>query len=69
MELVQLAKEIEKRGASDMAKRILQIVGMVFRYSVAHGYSGSRVAVHRNRAIKWRFPQENATFHRTEQST
>jgi integrase len=39
MELVQLAKGIEGRGASDMAKRILQIVGMVFRYAVAHGYS------------------------------
>jgi integrase len=39
MELVQLAKGIETRGASDMAKRILQIVGMVFRYAVAHGYS------------------------------
>jgi len=38
MELVQLAKGIESRGASDMAKRILQIVGMVFRYAVAHGY-------------------------------
>jgi len=38
MELVQLAKDIEARGASDMAKRILQIVGMVFRYAVAHGY-------------------------------
>ena len=39
MELVQLGKGIEARGASDMAKRILQIVGMVFRYAVAHGYS------------------------------
>ena len=39
MELVRLAKGIEERGASDMAKRILQIVGMVFRYAVAHGYS------------------------------
>jgi len=38
-ELVQLAKGIEARGASDMAKRILQIVGMVCRYAVAHGYS------------------------------
>jgi hypothetical protein len=38
MELVQLAKGIEGRGASDMAKRILQIVGMVFRYAVANGY-------------------------------
>jgi len=39
IEIVQLAKRIEARGASDMAKRILQIVGMVFRYAVAHGYS------------------------------
>lgn len=39
MELVKLAKDIEARGATDMAKRILQIVGMVFRYAVAHGYS------------------------------
>jgi integrase len=38
-ELVRLAKGIEARGASDMAKRILQIVGMVLRYAVAHGYS------------------------------
>jgi len=39
MELVQLAKSIESRGASDMAKRILQVMGMVFRYAVAHGYA------------------------------
>src|ERR1017187_2207090 len=39
MELVQLAKGIEVRGASDMAKRILQIVGMVCRYAVAQGYA------------------------------
>jgi integrase len=39
MELVLLAKGIEARGASDMAKRTLQIVGMIFRYAVAHGYS------------------------------
>lgn len=39
MELVQLAKGVEARGASDMAKRILQIVGMIFRYAVAHGFS------------------------------
>lgn len=39
MEVVQLATGIAARGASDIAKRILQIVGMVFRYAVAHGYS------------------------------
>jgi integrase len=44
MELVELAKGIEARGASDMAKRILQIVGMVLRYAVAHGYSKRNAA-------------------------
>jgi integrase len=39
MELVRLTTGIESRGASDMAKRILQIVGMIFRYAVAHGFS------------------------------
>ena len=36
---IRFAKGIESRGASDMAKRILQIVGMVLRYAVAHGYA------------------------------
>jgi integrase len=44
MELVQLAQGIEARGASDMAKRILQIVGMVFRYAIANGYSSRNPA-------------------------
>jgi len=39
MELVKLAQGIEARGASDMARRILQVVGMVLRCAVAHGYS------------------------------
>jgi len=37
MELVQLVKTIEARGAMDMAKRILQVIGMIFRYALAHG--------------------------------
>lgn len=37
MELVQLVKTIEARGAMDMAKRILQVTGMIFRYALAHG--------------------------------
>lgn len=37
MELVQLAKGIEARGTSGMARRILQVVGMVSRYAAAHG--------------------------------
>lgn len=39
MELVQLAKAIEARDAPDMARRILQVLGMIFRYAVANGYS------------------------------
>jgi hypothetical protein len=38
MEFVQLAKAIETGGALDIANRILQTVGMIFRDAVAHGY-------------------------------
>jgi len=37
MEVVQLVKAVEARGALDMAKRILQVTGMIFRYALAHG--------------------------------
>src|SRR5271157_1505319 len=37
MEVVQLVKAVETRGALDMAKRILQVTGMIFRYALAHG--------------------------------
>lgn len=36
-ELVELAKDIEKRGASDLAKRSLQTCSQIFRYAIAHG--------------------------------
>jgi integrase len=38
-ELVALANAIQERGARDIAKRALETVGQVFRYSIAHGYS------------------------------
>jgi integrase len=38
-ELVTMTKAIEQRGARDIAKRALETVGQVFRYSIAHGYS------------------------------
>jgi integrase len=38
-ELVAMTKAIEERGARDIAKRDLETVGQVFRYSIAHGYS------------------------------
>jgi integrase len=39
MELVRMAKDIEQRGASDLAKRALQTIGQIFRYAIAHGYA------------------------------
>ena len=44
-ELVAMAKEIEKRGAGELAKRSLQMCSMVFRYAIANG------KVRRNPAI------------------
>jgi integrase len=38
-ELVAMANTIQDRGALDIAKRSLETVGQVFRYSIAHGYS------------------------------
>lgn len=36
-ELVMMLKQIEKRGALDIAKRANQTVGQIFRYAIAHG--------------------------------
>jgi len=38
-ELVALVKQIEKRGAGDLAKRALQSIGQVFRFAIAHSYT------------------------------
>lgn len=38
-ELVRMVKAIEKRGASDLAKRALETTGQIFRYGIAHGYA------------------------------
>jgi integrase len=38
-ELVAMTNAIQDRGARDIAKRALETVGQVFRYSIAHGYS------------------------------
>lgn len=37
-ELVKMAKAVEARGASDLAKRSLETAGQVFRYAIAHGH-------------------------------
>ena len=36
-ELVEMVKEIEKRGAGELAKRSLQTCGQIFRYAIANG--------------------------------
>lgn len=36
-QLIAMAKKIESRGASHMARRVLQSCGQVFRHAVAHG--------------------------------
>jgi integrase len=38
-ELVAMVKAIEKRGASDIAKRALETTGQVFRFAIANGYA------------------------------
>jgi len=43
-ELVAMTKAIEGRGARDIAKRALETTGQVFRYAIAHGYSGASPA-------------------------
>ena len=44
-ELVAMAKEIEKRGAGELAKRSLQMCSMVFRYAIAHGKASRNPAI------------------------
>lgn len=36
--LVAMAKKVESRGANDLARRALQVVGQVMRYAVGHGF-------------------------------
>jgi integrase len=43
-ELVKMAKAIESRGASDIAKRSLQTVSQVFKHAIAHGKAKSNPA-------------------------
>jgi hypothetical protein len=44
-ELVAMAKEIEKRGAGELAKRSLQVSSMIFRYAIANGKASRNPAV------------------------
>lgn len=37
IEMLSVVKEVEKRGALDIAKRLLQTCGQIYRYAVIHG--------------------------------
>lgn len=43
-ELVRMVKDIEERGAVDIAKRALQTTGQIFRYAIAHGMASRNPA-------------------------
>jgi integrase len=44
-ELVAMAKAIEKRGATELAKRSLQMCSMIFRYAIANGKARRNPAI------------------------
>lgn len=43
-ELVMMAKRIDRRGANELARRALQVCGLVFRYAIAHGLAARNPA-------------------------
>jgi integrase len=42
--LVAMVKQIESRGAHDIAKRALETTGQIFRYAIAHGFASRNPA-------------------------
>lgn len=44
LELLEVIKRVEARGALDMAKRDLQLCGQVFKYAVPHGFVSHNIA-------------------------
>lgn len=38
-DVVAMTRAVEARGASDVAKRVLETTGQIFRYAIAHGYT------------------------------
>jgi integrase len=45
LDIVSVVKEIDARGARDIAKRALETTGQVFRYAIAHGQAKRNPAV------------------------
>lgn len=63
MELVQLVKTIEARGAMDIAKRIIQVTGMIFLYAVAHGIAKRNPAAEFRPSILRSTPTSDPPLH------
>lgn len=51
-ELLSVMKEIEKRGAFEMANRALQVCGQIFKYAIATGRAENNPAPNLNPALK-----------------
>lgn len=45
IELLSVIKEVEKRGALDIAKRLLQTCGQIYRYAIIHGKADYDITV------------------------
>jgi integrase len=64
-DLVAMAKKIEKRGATDIAKRALETTGQIFRYAIAHGYA-KRNPASEIRASDILFPTKKTNYARVD---
>lgn len=50
--LLRMAREIEGRGAHDIARRTLQMCSQVFTYAIGHGWADSNPAIGLNKLLK-----------------
>ncbi len=67
-DVLHVVRKVEKRGALDVASRILQRTSSVFRYAIQTGRATINPAVELSGALKARKPQHQASLPRTELS-
>jgi len=67
-DIVAMAKTIQERGALDIAKRMIQHCGQIYRYAIAHGYAEVNPAADIKPAevLKTRREKNHARVDRTE---
>ena len=61
-ELVFLVKSVESGGVADLAERLLQTSGQIFRYAIAHGYAKRNPAAPNVLAISKKSLQFKSAF-------